>query len=183
MKSPRKNKIMIFNALLLIALAVISFGFSESITFKDIEPLISILQNTSAMIFTIMGIWIAYIYPNAILRITQPKKVKAIFSVEDAERIKLLVGIVILSAGVLMILLVGMSVRVFFIKAIFYLNNKYFFDSIAIFMFMTLVYIQLLCIYSVIASCVNFIIDINNLDAKRELSKKLDSGVKEDSSD
>lgn len=50
------------------------------------------------MIFTIMGIWIAYVYPNAVLRIVQPSKVVAVFAEEDIKRVRMLVGVVILSA-------------------------------------------------------------------------------------
>lgn len=182
MKKPMKNKIIIIiNIIILFLFFIVGFWFSKNVVFKDLEPLIAILQSTSAMVFTIMGIWIAYIYPNAILKITQPKKVEAIFSNEDGKRIKLLVGIVILSATVLVLLLLGLSIKVFFTKTDVYINNYYFFDSIAISLFLVLIYIQLICIYTVIASCVNFIIDINNLEAKRELNKKLE-GIVDDKS-
>src|SRR5688572_31238843 len=86
-----------WHAVVVVAVTYLSYSFRLDIAFKDVEPLISILQNTSAMIFTIMGIWIAYVYPNAVLRIVQPSKVAAIFSDDDLKRVRLLVGIVISS--------------------------------------------------------------------------------------
>ncbi|MDC9145100.1 hypothetical protein PSK87_03180 [Escherichia coli] len=105
-----------WHLLLAVAVTYISYCFRLDITFKDIEPIISILQNTSAMIFTIMGIWIAYVYPNAVLKIVQPSKVTTIFSEDDLKRVKLLVGVVISSAFILLLLLTGVTLKTFLTK-------------------------------------------------------------------
>lgn len=44
------------------------------------------------MIFTIVGIWIAYIYPNAITAIVKPDSIDVITGEQDARRIEMLVG-------------------------------------------------------------------------------------------
>ena len=110
------------HALVVIAvITYISYDFRLNVEFKDVESLISTLQNTSAMIFTIMGIWIAYVYPNAVLRIIQPSKVAVVFSDEDLERVRLLVGVVILSAFILALLVFGIWYLVF---GIWYCNKN-----------------------------------------------------------
>lgn len=152
----------------------LSYSFRLDVVFKDFESLISILQNTSAMIFTIMGIWIAYVYPNAVLRIVQPTKVTAVFSDEDLERVRLLVGVVILSAIILVLLVFGVATTAFITKTNAFMHNKPLFTGIGIWCLLALTYAQLLCIYAVIASSVNFIIDLKNLKAKKRLSEKLD---------
>lgn len=157
-----------------LSIAALSYSFSDDLSFKDVEPLISILQNTSAMIFTIMGIWIAYVYPNAVLSIVQPSKVTALFSEEDLERVKLLVGVVILSAFILALLVFGVSVKTLITKTGLFARNETLFAGAGVFFLLTITYAQLFCIYAVIASSVNFIIDLKNLKTKQRLSEKLD---------
>ncbi len=112
MKKSRLANI-IWNAIVIIAITYISYSFKKDITYEDIEPLVSILQNTSAMVFTVMGIWIAYVYPNAVLKIVQPSKVAAVFSSEDLDRVRLLVGVVILSAFIIAVLVLGVTIKPF----------------------------------------------------------------------
>lgn len=168
-----------WHLIVVVAVTCLSYSFRLDIAFKDVEPIISILQNTSAMIFTIMGIWIAYVYPNAVLRIVQPSKVIAIFSDEDLKRVRLLVGIVIFSALILILLLLGVAVKTFITKTIVFTQNKSLFTGIGLWCLLALMYAQLFCIYAVIASSVNFIIDLKNLNAKKRLSEKLDGKPKQ----
>jgi len=170
----KNYKIIIWHLLIAIAITYTSYFFRLDINYKDIDPIISILQNTSAMIFTIMGIWIAYVYPNAVLKIVQPSKVTAIFSEDDLKRVKLLVGVVISSALILLLLLIGITLKTFLTKTIFFTLHRQVFSGIGLCFLLSLVYAQLFCIYAVIASSVNFIIDLKNLNTKKRLSEKLD---------
>lgn len=171
---------IIWHFLLIVSIAAIGYALRNKLSFNDIEPLISILQNTSAMIFTIMGIWIAYVYPNAVLSIVQPSKVAAVFSEEDLERVKLLVGVVILSAFILALLIIGVSARMLIAKTDMFLRNRELFSGIGIFFVLIITYAQLFCMYAVIASSVNFIIDLKNLRTRQRLAKKLDGKNKTD---
>ncbi|EPK0776829.1 hypothetical protein ACT7BH_001203 [Cronobacter turicensis] len=170
----KNSKIIVWHLLIAMAITYISYCFRLDINYKDIDPIISILQNTSAMIFTIMGIWIAYVYPNAVLKIVQPSKVTAIFSEDDLKRVKLLVGVVISSALILLLLLIGITLKTFLTKTIFFILHRQVFSGIGLWFLLSLVYAQLFCIYAVIASSVNFIIDLKNLNTKKRLSEKLD---------
>lgn len=165
---------VIWHVLVLLVIIYLSYSFRADIIFKDVEPLISLLQNTSAMIFTIMGIWIAYVYPNAVLKIIQPSKVTAVFSDEDLKRVRLLVGVVIMSAFILALLVIGMGSRMFIVKTYYYEQNQSLFTGVGLLSLMVLTYAQLFCIYAVIASSINFIIDLKNLNTKKRLSEKLD---------
>lgn len=167
-------KTITWHTVVVLVITYLSYSFRFDIAFKDIEFLISILQTTSAMIFTIMGIWIAYVYPNAVLRIVQPTKVVAIYSDEDLKRVMLLVGIVVSSALILVLLLLGVSVRVFIIKMDIFSRHESLFTGVGIWCLLAIIYAQLFCIYAVIASSVNFLIDLNNLNNKKRLSEKLD---------
>lgn len=174
----KNYKIIVWHLLLAAAVTYVSYSFRLDINFKDVEPIISILQNTSAMIFTIMGIWIAYVYPNAVLKIVQPTKVTAIFSEDDLKRVRLLVGVVISSALILLLLLTGVTLKTFLTKTNFFTQHRQVFTGIGLWCLLSLIYGQLFCIYAVIASSVNFIIDLKNLNTKKRLSEKLDGKAK-----
>lgn len=172
MKNHSNANNIIWHGFILIISITLSYFYREDITFSDIEPIVSILQNTSSMIFTIMGIWIAYIYPNAILRITQPSKIEAVFPLEDEKRVKLLVGIVVLSALILSTLVVGSIAKPFITKSTMFLEHPEIIKSISLFILLWLSYAQLFCLYIVIASSVNFIIDLKNKHHTSEINKK-----------
>jgi hypothetical protein len=172
-------KTIFWHALVVIAvITYISYNFRLDVEFKDVESLISILQNTSAMIFTIMGIWIAYVYPNAVLRIIQPSKVAAVFSDEDLERVRLLVGVVILSAFILALLVFGIATKTFITKTNTFAQNKPPLTGIGLWCLLSMTYAQLFCIYAVIASSINFIIDLKNLKTKKFYQKSLTGNLK-----
>lgn len=88
----------------LIISAVISwlcYNYSVSYTYSDFKDYGTNLLSISGMVFTIMGIWIAFIYPNAILRLQAPNKIKnADFTqtLEDTRRLEAIVGCILKSA-------------------------------------------------------------------------------------
>ena len=153
---------------------LISYKFRMDLSFFDVEPLISILQNVSAMIFTIMGIWIAYIYPNAVLRVVQPSGVSPFLDKENLKRVRLLVGVVIITAFILCGLVIGLAVKTFIVKTVGYASHKGFFQAVGLWGLLILVYAQLYCIWIVIASNINFVIDLKNLYSSREGDEKLE---------
>jgi len=196
-----KNKITkltwFIHICLLILIIWVSVLYCNVLTFLDLTPLLSILQNTSALIFTIMGIWIAYLYPEAIIKIfnsssegstvkdtaivkqfpTGQEMLKKQFEKEGYKehesRIKIIVGVVALSASVMVCLI---------IITIAYplLKNGWIYQSFpsvirggGIFFILTLTYAQLFSIYIVIASNINFLRDITKLKNKIKLHKKL----------
>lgn len=167
----------IWHVLFLLLLVWVSYSVKDTMTYSDVEPIISMLQNSAAMIFTIMGIWIAYVYPNAILKITQPSKVDVIFSRQDESRVTMLVGVVILSASVICLLMVGLTVRPLLLKTSFYLNFSETINFLGLFCLLALVYAQTFSIYIVIASNVNFIFDLRNLRNKELNNRRLDKSL------
>lgn len=169
-----KRTVIFIHILFISLIFTLSYWFKSEITFEDAEPILTIVQNTSVMIFTIMGIWIAYVYPNAVLQIAQPSKVASIFPKEDLARVKLLVKVIIISAFVLALLIIGLSAKTFISKMTFHNDSPEVFSFIGMSSLLLLAYIQVCCVYAVIASSVNFIIDLQNMEAKKELSDKLD---------
>ncbi|MBW3528642.1 hypothetical protein KO533_19010 [Shewanella sp. NKUCC05_KAH] len=165
-------KTLIWHVILACLIALVSWLFKSDITYSDVTSVVSILQNGSAMIFTIMGIWIAYIYPQAMRKVIQPSS-SAIFPEEDKKRVQLLVGVVVISAVILAILLIGISMKPFLVNTSLYLKVPELFSFVGLFVLLCLVYAQLFCIYSVIASNINFITDLANKENGQKLEKKL----------
>lgn len=165
-------KTLIWHVALACFIALVSWIFKDDITYSDVSPIVSILQNGSAMIFTIMGIWIAYIYPQAMRKVIQPSS-SAIFPEEDKKRVQLLVGVVVISAVILAVLLIGISIKPFLVSTSLYLKVPDLFSFAGLCVLLCLVYAQLFCIYSVIASNINFITDLANKENDQKLNKKL----------
>ena len=92
---------------------------------------------------------------------------------QDKERVQLLVGVVVISAVILAGLLIGIAVKPFLLKSSLYVLAPNLFSFLGLFILLWLVYAQLFCIYSVIASNINFITDLANKENDQKLDKKL----------
>lgn len=172
------RKSFLFHAFILLTCVLLSYAYRKDISYQDVLPTISILQNTSAMVFTIMGIWIAYLYPNAILKILTPDKVGAIFSKNDEARIKQIVGVVATSAMVAGCLIVGSIAIPFITKGIAYSLFAEYFTFFGVLVLLIITYAQLFCVYLVIVANINFIFDLDNHKNKSKLASRLSGDYK-----
>jgi hypothetical protein len=91
----------------LIFLIVFSGAWYWDVRFlyADLKSFLDVLLNVSGAVFTLMGIWIAFLYPNALARIVDPKKIAAADFSETREeyaRLTEIVGAVLKSAIVVM---------------------------------------------------------------------------------
>lgn len=166
---------MIYRVLgyLTVALATGYASFERRLDFRyeDFRDFLTFLSAVSGMVFTIMGIWIAFLYPNAISRIISPEKlVAADFSESgsDAKRLEKIVGAIISSSLVMVAALLLILFKILLSKTDLYTKNTLPFKSTAISaaVFMTL--IQLESIVHVVISNVMF---INDLHTKRQNRK------------
>lgn len=58
----------------ILAVGAFSFCYGRNVPFKDQWPLYEALRNTSAIIFGVMGAWLAIIYPDGIFKLFSPKE-------------------------------------------------------------------------------------------------------------
>ncbi|UVM03006.1 hypothetical protein [Pseudomonas laurylsulfatiphila] len=80
-----------------------TYAFKLDFSYSDFKDYGNTLLAVSGMVFTIMGIWIAFVYPNAILRLQDPNKIKTgDFSrtLQDTRRLEAIVGSIMASAFV-----------------------------------------------------------------------------------
>ncbi|EHF4951322.1 TPA: hypothetical protein ACHFPU_004685 [Enterobacter hormaechei] len=182
--------------LLLIALfGYIAIKFGALYKYSDIKDVLSTLQNISAMIFTIAGIWLAYIYPKAISAIVKPSTLnreklgdtsssnevviteKTLTSEEkksidkDIKRITMIVETIIVSAFVIFAIVLINAFKPIFSNFDFVKSNLEAFNKIGCFASLSLVYLQLVSLFTIISSNVVFLNDIHNEKNDNELNR------------
>lgn len=141
-----------------------------TISYADIKDYGGALLNVSGCVFTIMGIWVAYLYPNALIRITSDNVSSADFSEahENSARLKTMVGSIIVSALVAMAIIYVILGKTLLSSTSFYdlhrLDIKSF--AIAVIIFATL--LQTLSVFYVIRSNFLFLIEFHEKRVKRE---------------
>lgn len=166
---------MIYRAMGYLAVALAtgyaSFKFRLDFRYEDFRDFLTFLCTVSGMVFTIMGIWIAFLYPNAISRIVSPDKlIAADFSESgsDAKRLEKIVGAIISSSLVMVGALLLIFFKIVLSKTDFYIQNTLQFKSTALFAAVFMALIQLESIVHVVIANVMF---INDLHTKRQNRK------------
>jgi hypothetical protein len=166
----------------ILIISIVNLGFAyitfEGSSYKNITGLVGILQNTSAMIFTVLGIWIAYAYPKAKQELSiikekvnqnipavsnsEIKKLLTLFEAKYAE-VSLLLFTLFLSAFVLGALLFGIFIKTLYETSIFFGTFQIeHIKFISLFALYNLVAIQLLAVYLVVAKNVNFATELHS---------------------
>ncbi|WP_199611790.1 hypothetical protein [Flocculibacter collagenilyticus] len=158
----------VFGFFLLFGLfKILKFDFEYS----DFKDYLNILLAISSMVFTLMGIWIAFIYPNALQRIAEPNKVEhADFTETLAEtrRLEGLVGSVMRSALVVLAVMLLFLVKVIFSGFNLPIDLAILCKQGAISLVIVLSILQMESIFYVIYSNVLFVNELHNKREERE---------------
>lgn len=168
--------IRIISYIFLLAITYFTISkFSINYSFEDYKEYSSVLINVSSMVFTIMGIWIAFLYPNALSRIVDPKIKTVDFSESllETKRLESLVSSILKSAFVIIFIMIFFLSKVLLFKSDLYLQNSIFIKELVLSFTVLLSYIQLEAVLSVMYSNIMFLNDLHN---KRE-DRKADSDI------
>ena len=65
-------KLFITSIIFILLAYLYSFKFFEAISLVSISKVLTLISASSGVIFTILGLWIAYVYPNAIIKLAKP---------------------------------------------------------------------------------------------------------------
>lgn len=86
-----------------VVMAVACYSMQLVISYPDLKSYAAILVGTSGALFTIMGIWVAFLYPNIGASLKDSNVIPADFSVngEETLRLKTVVVVIVISALVL----------------------------------------------------------------------------------
>lgn len=135
-------------------------------TYKDIT---STLLAISGMIFTIMGIWIAFLYPNALLKITNKNLNPADFSEtsEDTKRLEAIVGSIIKSSLIATSILILYLLKAIISETQIYQEHIHIIKISALTITIYLCYFQIESVVQVVYANISFLNDIHSKRASR----------------
>lgn len=106
----------LFYILLFFAFFISLVGFAKNYDFLYLKEYLLALLSISGMMFTILGIWIAFLYPSAIYRISDPATIESADfsdSLNDTRRLEALVLGVLRSIFVAAVIMLTFAVRSF----------------------------------------------------------------------
>ncbi|TDX29845.1 hypothetical protein DFO67_10683 [Modicisalibacter xianhensis] len=101
----------------LVGFQILFTSISVDYRFLDLKEYLLVLLAVSSMVFTLMGIWIAFLYPNALRKIVSPKQIEvADFSesLSETRRLEGLVGSVLRSSLVVIVIMAVFAGKVLF---------------------------------------------------------------------
>ena len=171
---------MIYRCVGYIIFSIASYFFAErwlhGYSYSDYKDYLALLAGLSGMVFTIMGIWIAFLYPNAMSRIVSPERLVArdfSESRSDAKRLESIVGAVMISALIMLAILFITLLKIIVQMMPLYLAHKEVIKSgaLAVVVFMTL--IQMESVINVVISNIMFINDLHFRRQARQSEEEL----------
>ncbi len=173
----------LFIGMLLVLFVLISILTFTEISYDHITYMSTVLQNTSLMIFTVLGIWVAYSYPKAKETLSELSRLKADENIAELnegiekfeytkEQLSMLLLALVISAiclGTILVLtyLATIYFSSTFLKELISPNTLKF---IGMFIFNVIVFAQLFAVYLVVIKNVIFYKEID-LDHKKLKSK------------
>jgi len=160
----------------LVASLILGFITHIGISFDSIKDVLGMLQTISAAVFTIIGLWLGFIYPNAITSIVNDD-VSYIASTKDAERVESLVYVIIVSAIVMLSTLFIYVIKALLGNSEFYVEIRDIVKPIGVASVVYLCWIQFRCVWYVILNNFRF---ISNLHTKLTDAKHKHNGGQED---
>lgn len=161
---------------MLTTLQIIFSIYTINYLYVDFKEFLLVLLAVSSMVFTIMGIWIAFLYPNALQRLMTSEKVEnADFgeSLSNTKRLEGLVSSVMKSALIVTVIMLIFLLKIVLSSTPFYLDYLQYIKAMALSLVVLLTVLQLESIFSIIRSNVMF---INDLHYKRE-NKEADADI------
>ena len=154
----------------------ICFYFKISYGLSDLKNYTDALIAAAGMVFTIMGIWIAFLYPNALNRIVDPEKIKtADFSqtLSETRRLENIVASVLKSAISIVFVLCLYLAKVILSRTEIYLQHILIFKSIALSGTIVLSALQVEAILSVVFANIMFINDLHRRRENRQMNEEI----------
>jgi len=155
-------KQQVVNFFVLACVFLIVYFFRDAIRYNDIKDVLGVLQNISAAIFTIVGLWIGFLYPNAIASIVNDD-INYIKNTKDAPRIEKLIYVVIVSAIVMVFILCFYLFKAMIPNIDFFKPYKEVIKIIGAGFIYFMSWLQIKCVFSVIISNLSF---ANNLHSR-----------------
>ena len=153
------------NFIAFVLCCLISYFSFKSFSYNDAKDILGVLINISASIFTIVGLWVGFLYPNAMNSIVKDD-VSYIKNEHDSPRIEKLVYTIITSALVMAGILVFFLFKSMIHPLTVYNDHKELFKVVGIFFIYFISWMQLKCVMSLILSNLHFVNHLHGRLAK-----------------
>lgn len=148
----------------LLTSALITIILQDNLSFSKMIPIINSIQLTAGAIFTISGIWIAYLYPQTIVAL-QEDKISAHINKKNGRTLEALVLTIISCLGIL-----GFSIFLLLINELIKLPNpshQEHFDNVLL----GLIFYLSSVIFQVVIKVINSNIDMM-IDLRRKIHER-----------
>lgn len=161
----------------IILSSLLIWFFNPQYNFSDVKDYLSFLGVVSSMIFTLMGIWVAFLYPNALKRIVDldvnVSNVDFSTSKLESKRLESIISSILVSGFVVIV-----AMFIFFFKIIFHSSSIYieYIVGIKSFVLIIIVGITILQISAILDVLFSNVMFLNDLYEK-EVNKKLEEDV------
>lgn len=149
--------------------------FDFKYPYADLKAFTDVLLNVSGVVFTLMGIWIAFLYPNALRRIVDPERIAvADFSESKIESIRLtaIVGSVLKSAVVVIVIMAMTLLKVVVPHFDVMIQHSAIVKQVALAVAATMFLIQSEAIFEVIRANMLFLNDLHIKRAERQVDNE-----------
>lgn len=161
---------------MLVLTAVLCNHLEIRYAYADFKAYLELLVAVSGMVFTLMGIWIAFLYPNALSRLIDPRRIAtADFSdtLSETRRLEAIVGSV-LKSGTVVIGILGLSLlKLLFYSSPFVSSNLANIKLVAIAAIATMTLAQAEAVLGVIYANLMFLNDLHSKREDREASNDM----------
>lgn len=152
------------------------YFFQIRYSYADLKGYADALLNASSMIFTLMGIWIAFLYPNALSRLTNPAKIATADFSETLDETRRLEAIVlaVLKSGLVVIGVLAIALLKLLLSNLpFFVANIETIKAICLTAVSALSLLQVEAIFGVIYANFMFLHDLHNKREDRQLDQDL----------
>ncbi|THK42193.1 hypothetical protein E8Q33_05285 [Methylophaga sp. SB9B] len=167
-------RMLLFRQIIYITVSLLLGFYSyQHVTFEQLHTIFHALETISIGVFTLSGIWIAVIYPEAIAAFTNPEKLTILKGSEQAKRIENLVLIVFTSAFVLISTLIFYTASELLKNLPFVIENHKIILLFSIAFSVYLAILQIVAILSIMISNIKFVNDLYKKNAEQEANKRL----------
>jgi hypothetical protein len=149
--------------------------FDFKYLYADLKAFTDVLLNVSGVVFTLMGIWIAFLYPNALSRIVDPGRIAtADFSESASESIRLtaIVGSVLKSAVVVLAIMAMTLLKVVLPHFEVMMLHLVLVKQVALAVAATMFLIQAEAIFEVMMANLLFLNDLHIKRAERQVDNE-----------
>lgn len=167
-------KSLIAKIILIFALSLLSAFYAvDVVRLADVNELLSSMVDISSALFAAVGIWVAYLYPEAISVLTSRENVTLLKGIDHTRKVEKLVVNMLVSASVLLTVL-------FFKVSYLLLHNvplvveyRYQLKSLAIFLIVMICLCQIYSLISLMLVNISFIDRLHSVKGERKANDDL----------